>query len=80
MPALAPPEVQMDPTLAAQYEKELQVSMTIRLQCVFGLLCSPFYSSNFFDGSEGKNLVCNVISFPVQVASQTALPDEEDDL
>uniref|UniRef100_A0AAQ6AAU2 GTP-binding nuclear protein Ran n=1 Tax=Amphiprion ocellaris TaxID=80972 RepID=A0AAQ6AAU2_AMPOC len=38
MPALAPPEVQMDPTLAAKYEEELQV------------------------------------------ASQTALPDEEDDL
>uniref|UniRef100_A0A8D0D9B3 GTP-binding nuclear protein Ran n=1 Tax=Sander lucioperca TaxID=283035 RepID=A0A8D0D9B3_SANLU len=38
MPALAPPEVQMDPNLAAKYEEELQV------------------------------------------ASQTALPDEEDDL
>uniref|UniRef100_A0A671V8D0 GTP-binding nuclear protein Ran n=1 Tax=Sparus aurata TaxID=8175 RepID=A0A671V8D0_SPAAU len=38
MPALAPPEVQMDPTLAAKYEEELHV------------------------------------------ASQTALPDEEDDL
>ncbi|XP_059202692.1 GTP-binding nuclear protein Ran [Centropristis striata] len=38
MPALAPPEVQMDPSLAAKYEEELQV------------------------------------------ASQTALPDEEDDL
>uniref|UniRef100_A0A673A676 GTP-binding nuclear protein Ran n=1 Tax=Sphaeramia orbicularis TaxID=375764 RepID=A0A673A676_9TELE len=38
MPALAPPEVQMDPSLAAKYEEELQV------------------------------------------ASQTALPDEDDDL
>ena len=26
MPALAPPEVQMDPNLAAQYEDELRVS------------------------------------------------------
>ena len=33
MPALAPPEVQMDPTLAAKYEEELQVSMTIQDQC-----------------------------------------------
>lgn len=29
MPALAPPEVVMDPTLAGQYEKELQVSMIL---------------------------------------------------
>lgn len=27
MPALAPPEVAMDPALAAQYEKDLHVSM-----------------------------------------------------
>lgn len=29
MPALAPPEVQMDPALAVQYEKELHVSMIL---------------------------------------------------
>lgn len=27
MPALAPPEVVMDPALAAQYEQDLQVSV-----------------------------------------------------
>lgn len=32
MPALAPPEVNMDPNLAALYEKELQVSKTILVQ------------------------------------------------
>lgn len=31
MPALAPPEVQMDPTLAAKYEEELHVSMTMQV-------------------------------------------------
>lgn len=35
MPALAPPEVQMDPNLAAKYEEELQVS--INVQCLFRL-------------------------------------------
>lgn len=30
MPALAPPEVQMDPSLAAKYEEELQVSITVQ--------------------------------------------------
>lgn len=35
MPALAPPEVQMDPSLAAKYEEELQVSMTLQAQCLF---------------------------------------------
>lgn len=35
MPALAPPEVQMDPNLAAKYEEELHVSMTIQVQCLF---------------------------------------------
>lgn len=34
MPALAPPEVQMDPTLAAKYEEELQVSMTTQTMSV----------------------------------------------
>lgn len=29
MPALAPPEVTMDPALAVQYEKELHVSMIL---------------------------------------------------
>lgn len=40
MPALAPPEVQMDPTLAAKYEEELQVSMMmmIQAQCLFSWL------------------------------------------
>lgn len=61
MPALAPPEVTMDPALAAQYEKDLHVSIIpvaarYRAQTVYWRLCS------------------------VQVASQTALPDEEDDL
>lgn len=31
MPALAPPEVQMDPTLAAKYEEELHVSMIMQV-------------------------------------------------
>lgn len=35
MPALAPPEVQMDPSLAAKYEEELQVSMTIQMYSLF---------------------------------------------
>lgn len=61
MPALAPPEVTMDPALAAQYEKDLHVSIIpvaahYRAQTAYWRLCS------------------------VQVASQTALPDEDDDL
>lgn len=38
MPALAPPEVQMDPTLAAKYEEELHVSMTMQVQCLYSWL------------------------------------------
>lgn len=29
MPALAPPEIAMDPNLASQYEQELKVSLII---------------------------------------------------
>lgn len=42
MPALAPPEVQMDPTLAAKYEEELQVSMTREGQCLLRLFILYF--------------------------------------
>lgn len=38
MPALAPPEVQMDPSLVAKYEEELNVSMAIQVLSV--LECS----------------------------------------
>lgn len=39
MPALAPPEVQMDPSLAAKYEEELHVSMTAQVQCLLRCFC-----------------------------------------
>lgn len=68
MPALAPPEVNMDPNLAALYEKELQVSKTILVQ-------SLLIAGNFFQQNQ-----VYLSLFSVQVASQTALPDEEDDL
>lgn len=35
MPALAPPEVIMDPSLARKYEEELNVSITIKVFHVF---------------------------------------------
>ncbi len=36
MPALAPPEVQMDPSLAKQYEQELEVSTTMHVSLSCG--------------------------------------------
>ena len=34
MPALQPPEVNMDPLLAQQYEEDLAVSLTIRIRMI----------------------------------------------
>lgn len=66
MPALAPPEVSMDPSLAEKYEAELNVSTIIwqvtRLKCSFSL--AKYWKS----------------LFSLQIAAQTALPDEDDDL
>lgn len=65
MPALAPPEIAMDPSLAAQYEHDLKVSVHSG---------DPSVTS----APQKKCLICNVCLF--QVASETALPDEDDDL
>lgn len=76
MPALAPPEVQMDPSLAAKYEEELQVSISVKACCLIRFL-NKFCFSSFLSWGVLKRDLCFV---HIQVASQTALPDEEDDL
>lgn len=56
MPALAPPEVVMDPALAAQYEQDLQVSATGKQG--LGDWC---HSQGTEDSSEVSLLCCRLL-------------------
>lgn len=63
MPALHPPEVEMDPKMAQKYEEEILVRCMF--QCNFIILCTETV------------FLCVVFSF--QAAQQVSLPDEADE-
>ena len=72
MPALAPPEVHMDPTMAAKYEQELEVCVGEGSGCSI-LSIVTLYLLNI-------NSFYNIFFLSFQIAQQTALPDEDEDL
>lgn len=73
MPALAPPEVVMDPALAAQYEQDLQVSGT-------GHGGRQLLLTGVTLGHKELRSTSQVCLCLLQIAQTTALPDEDDDL